>query len=235
MGLKIINRSTWPSAAINVIVRWVCRRERLGTAEHPYEVLIRNTKKNTWGGRGSRSCQRIWLHRRYQPRDGWPYQVKDPRFKQAPTYSYRSRLELLVMLLAHEAHHAVEGHPDGYRKKGQHGYRIDREAMEYDCNLAGHRAVEAFRQEWPQIRTKIMAAMREERRRTRAEREKRLQRRCDPGPKILAAEAMLDKWRRKLKLAQTKVKKYQRKLAYHKSRLAALDGPRILELTRAED
>lgn len=213
MALKIINKSQWPTPALNIIVRWVCRREKLGTKQHPYTVKVSDARKCAWYGDGGRYGQRIHIARRHG--NVWPQVKKDRRLKDASEHSLNSPMEILVYLLAHEAYHATGGHPGQYRKPD--GGKVDKQMMEWDCNHVAMRAVESFRAEWPTIRGAIYAAMRAERNKKHAKHE----RRADPSPKLVAAETALEKWRRKLKLAQTKIRKYQRKVKYYGGLVAA--------------
>lgn len=220
MALEIVNRSVWPTAAIRIIARWVCRREKLGTRSQPYKILVRSTKRNTWGGRGGRREQRIVIHRRYSPPHGWPYDHTDPRFKHATTHRLNSRVELLVYLLAHEAHHATGGRPSEYARSCPSGSRVDKASMEFDCNLAAYRAVRAFRMDWSRLRPQILAAVRKD----RSKKTGHIKRLSSEFTKLRAAEQTVKRWERKLKLAQTKVKKYRKKVGHYRSKAACVSG-----------
>ena len=81
---------------------------------------------------------------------------KDLRFKWSTEEVYRSRLEFLVGIMAHEARHATLGSADAFRRNG----RIDRAAMEFWCNQAAIEAVRAFREEWAMLKTRIRLSLR---------------------------------------------------------------------------
>lgn len=286
-ALTIENRSDWPTPALEVLIRWVCKREGLGTAGHPYRVLVRACTRNTWGGRGGSNFQRVWLDRHYRRISGrskatleglnilrksarkhlagelrknrlngdarytdrvdtledriksinemirfgdyadsrkprvngnplWPFTHADPRFKWSKPETYRSRLELLVALIAHEAHHATLGHPDRYRT-GNAVKKIDRASMEFRCNRAMGEAAAALHNEWPELRKAIYAAMRK----ARANKVTAQVRKTDPTPKLAKAQDALAEWQRKAKLAATKIRKYRLRVRYYEGKVAA--------------
>lgn len=65
MTRKIIvkNRSDWPTAVMNIICPWIAKEAGI---TWKYEFLIRDCKSMTWGGRGAREYQRVWLDRHYR-------------------------------------------------------------------------------------------------------------------------------------------------------------------------
>jgi hypothetical protein len=146
----------------------------------------------------------------------WPYTWKDRRFQWSEEVVYRTRMELLVALMAHEAYHATGGNRDVFRSsKG----RIARADMEFQCNRFAMKTVEALRQEWPVLRSKIYRAMRQER-----EKKRSLGiRRRDPVGKLQHAMDQLSNWQRRRKLAETKIRKYRRRIAYYRRLVAPTD------------
>ena len=176
--VKVENRSEWATPALEVICPWIAKEAGI---TWDYHFLIRDCKSHSWGGRGGRRSQRLWLDRHYR-RTGitwsgpgkrrlfkignatkplWPMDCKDHRFKWSENHVLRTRLELLVYLLAHEAAHATTGHPDKYVehradpqdvRDGLDATRVDRAGMEYHCNAKGYRIMEKFRAEWPRLR-----------------------------------------------------------------------------------
>jgi hypothetical protein len=213
--MKIENRSKWPTPALRVLCKWIVKREP-DLPDH-YAFLFRATNdRHSWRGVGWKSRQTVRLSRRHF--GPYPYTKKDHRFKWSVPFEFRSRLETLVYLIAHEAHHSTKGHPREFEKSNG---RTDRAAMEFHCNNAGFEAVKALRIEWPTLRTKIYAAMRRERDRLKTSKQHDAIRRSDPTPKLLNARESLVTWRRKAKLAATKIKKYRRKVAYYEGRMAA--------------
>lgn len=214
MDLTITNRSGWPTAAMNVICKWLVKREGVVAVDWPYEITLRNTKfkHNYWSGRGGKFACSVRFHRRAshinwdapkgERRDYWGnYTITEKRFRSDFEFPVRSRLEVLVFLLAHEICHGNRGNRNAYKTNG----RIDRCDMESTCNRIGAQAVEALREEWPRLASEIATAMRAERRKKQQKRspDLRLQKR------IQQAESQLKTWRRKHKLAETKLAKYR--------------------------
>ncbi len=199
MRLKIINRSQWPDWAIKVLARWVCGQIK----ELPprYTITMKQTcrKVGYLRGTGWRSGQTIRLHRRYQPYDGkWPMVHRYPWAGKTrsnfPEQVHRSRLELLVGIMAHECRHTST-------------------YDEITCEHTENRVVEYFRQEWPTIRAQLKAAGRE------ARIAKPMPDLTDK--KLAAATAAMERWQRKAKLARTKIRKYERQVRYYSGRIAA--------------
>lgn len=212
MKLTVINRTKWPTPAIKILGKWICWHAGI---TWNYQITLGNSRRG-WYGRGGSCSQTTHLDRRYRLK--FPYKIEDSRITNGPTYLVNSRLELLVFLLAHEACHANGGKPSEYRNKETR--RVDRQSMEYDCNLFGMETVKALREEWKELRPRIMAAMRRER--------DQKNRKRDPDARLLKnlerARDTLVKWERKLKLASTKVKKYRQKIRYYEGRTAARSG-----------
>lgn len=212
--MKIENRSKWPTPALRVLCKWIAKREQL--PKH-YAFLFRATNdRHSWRGVGWWSRQTVKLSRRHF--GPYPYTKKDHRFKWSVPFQLLSRVETLVYLIAHEAHHSTKGHPSKFETTGG---RTDRAGMEFRCNTAGFEAVKALRLEWPTLRTKIYTAMRRERDRLKASKQRKEVKRSDPTPKLIHAREAMATWQRKAKLAATKIKKYRRKVAYYEGRLAA--------------
>lgn len=158
--LEVVNRSTWPSAAVRVLAEWVCGREGIGTPRHPYRVIVRGTKLRTLQGTGTREWQNIRIHRRYNPAGGWPRRWRDWRFSFAEEEIYYNRIECLVALMAHEAHHATDGHPSKWvDARG----RVRRAEMEFECNRRAQQAAVDLRGQWEELKERIVEEMRLER------------------------------------------------------------------------
>lgn len=213
--LEITNRSRWPDGALRVIAQWVCKRSGLGT-DRIYRLVFRNTTRNTYGGLGGRHEQSVTLHRRYCPPGGqWPYETKDTRFKWSQKEIFRSRLELLVFLVAHEAHHGTnDGHPFNNRRNG----RVRAASMEYRCNQAGLEAVRDFHDEWPRLFGEIKREMRKDReRRAKAKA-------ATPRRRLAYARRMLQNWESKpdSRKTRSKIKHYHRMVTRHENQLARI-------------
>ncbi len=197
--ITITNRSAWPDWALRILGPWIAKRAGI---KWSYTILMRGTNRNIWRGRGGYWMQATTIARRYKPRDGWPHTHREWRFKTVDQQMhFRSRLELLVFLLAHEAHHAV----DDARGK----------VAEQDANDAGMRAVIALRDSW---REYWLPALRYEARQAR-------NRQAAAAPsaekKMLHAQQLLASWQRRQKAAANKVKAYQKKVRYYEGRIAA--------------
>ena len=242
--ITIENRSEWPTPALEVICPWIAKEAGI---TWDYHFLIRDCKSMTWGGRGGKNSQRLWLDRHYNrvgivwsgpgerrlfkigknPKPLWPLTNKDHRFKWSDTQTYRTRLELLVFLLAHEACHATSGHPNEYKDRanpedvhiGIARDRIDRAGMEFHCDAKGYRIMQKFHDEWPRLRPLIYAAMRKIRQKKLAKRAKFLAARQDFSGKQEHAQELLKKWQSRRKAADTKVKKYLRQLRYYQRKI----------------
>jgi len=217
MSIIVVNHSPWPTSALRVLAKWIAEREGLGEAR-AYTFTFRNTRRMQYRGSGTPFGQTITMHRRFDPvTRAWPFRTKDHRFQWSTEEVYRSRLELLVGIMAHEAHHATAGHPRFFRKNG----RLDRATMEFRCNRAGQEAVEALRKDWLTLRAQIRGSMRRDRNRHIAAQERAVVRRADSTPKLLHGQTMLKRWQARLKLAGTKVKRYRRQVVYYEGRAAA--------------
>lgn len=239
--IEIINRSDWPKVPTEIIARWIVKRAGI---TWNYRVILRDFGSATlWAGRGGARWQALRVHRRCTPilRIGettlcsgpfeamrelgklkgakyiWPYVLTENRFKDATasdwSFPVRSRLELLVFLMAHEACHATKGNPRNFQNERG---RVDNVDMEMVCNRFGAETVEAFREAWPAL----LAKWRETAKRIRTANapDTKLER------KLEARRGLLAQWQRKQKLAQTKVKKYQRAIRQCEGRLAAMKG-----------
>ncbi len=218
MSVRVANRSDWPTRFLEVIAKWVAKRERLGV-DDDYEFVVRGTCDSTYCfGRAISDGQKIDFPRRFQPDDGrWPMTIRDRRYRWAQEETYRSRVELLVSLMAHEAHHAAAGHPDNFRKNG----RVNRASMEFRCNQAGMAAVEAFRAEWPALRKKIKRGLRRERRQRAAALTDCSVSVADPS----RVKRKLAEWRRRHAIAETTLGVYEERLAQEQAeRVDSLPG-----------
>jgi len=209
--LTVTNRSEWPSPAIKVLAEWIVKEAGIAW---DYSILVRSCRSQTWGGRGGRRSQRIWFDRRY--RADWPLHHKDHRFGWSHVQEYRTRMEVLVMLIAHEAYHATGGHPERFKS----GDRINRASMEYRCNKFADETIVKLRVEWPALRCRIYKAMRLDRQKQATVRQRKADAR-GPERKLQLAQQNLTKWESKAKRVQTALRKYRRKVKYYEGRMAA--------------
>jgi len=228
--VSIINKSHWPTPAVEIIARWVARAAGI---TWDYTVHLGHTNRRGWYGHGWKYRQESYMDRHYRrgkPYWGsptllkhhitserlWPYIHKDHRFQWSEDQTFRSRLEILVYLIAHEATHATTGHPSEYR--GTDG-RKETASMEFHCNARGYRILEKFREAWPKIRPLIYAAMRKTHQRQTANIVKHATRRPDPAPKLALAQKRIKEWTRKKKFAETKIRKYTRRIRYYERKV----------------
>lgn len=217
MSTTIINRSKWPDWFVVPVCKWIVRQTGIdwaytvtlraeptrnnGWTNYIQGVGCREIRKpaNTYGGRGWHSGQRSWMSRRYRG------QIRETRHKTGQVCDAHGPVESFVWLIAHEARHATA---ENQRKFGGVLGRENRVNGEHDANEWANEVVRRFREWWPSARSRIMADMRERRRRavlakvgpSRAER-------------IADARAMLAKWETKAKRAQTFAAKYRRRVA----------------------
>jgi hypothetical protein len=130
-----------------------------------------------------------WAHGRVKR---WPVVSGDQRFPDIRHgVEFRSTLDILIFVMAHEAHHATGGHPSNFKSDLPRlptdpalRRRVERERqrdsllrMETACNAAGLRALLDFRAEWPGIRS----ALRQRLARTRLETTRRAAVRAGTG------------------------------------------------------
>jgi hypothetical protein len=137
--MRIVNRSEWPDWALNVLAAWVHKRFKL--PKH-YCFIFRSTARDrSWRGTGYPNKQTIRLHRRYRCK--WPRVARHSRAGKIrsgfPVIEHRTRLELLVGLMCHEAKHV---------------YTRD----EFLCEIAEQKSIAVFREEWPEIRRQLKIA-----------------------------------------------------------------------------
>lgn len=197
-----------------VLCRWICTRAGI---TWPYTVWLRHANGRV-GGRGWRNRQKTWYDCRFGK---WPGTIRDTRWAHSPTQIINSRLEHLVFILAHEAAHATIGHPNKFFRKERIGHsklRFDEEAMEFACNRFGMETVEALRKEWPaRLRAQVYEACRADRRKRKDKSEQKR----DPNLKLQRAQANLDRWLRRQKLVNTKIRRYKKAVIYYEGRVAA--------------
>jgi len=124
-----------------------------------------------------------------------PINATYPKFKDMPEYVINGSREAIVHIIAHEAEHAL-GTPGG-------------KAGEEVCELVSWDAVEWYRKHQSEVDGKIAKA--KEHDNAVAERQMLRQTPEAKTAKALAdAEKKLAQWKRKRKLAETKVKHYER-------------------------
>ncbi|MCC6323000.1 MAG: hypothetical protein IT438_16370 [Phycisphaerales bacterium] len=192
MSLTIVNRSQWPNWFVKPVCNWIVRRAGI---DWDYQITLpsyANTKDLC--GRGWRQGQRSRINRRIQPPGGWPWYRPYYPYTWSAKREMRNRVEAFVHLIAHEAWHAIDHHPD-------------RQTDEMNAERFGDECVEAFREWWPVARARIMAGL-------RADRQRRVLAKIGPTPddKMAKAESMLAAWERKRDAAERRCAKYRRKI-----------------------
>jgi hypothetical protein len=220
MKLRIINRSDWSEAFVSVVCRWVAREAGI---QGKYTIILPSySNKRDRAGRGGLYRQRSRINRRFIPStvhkrpDGnttpFPYLETYHRYAWASRFQINNRLEAFVHLIAHECGHADGNVGDPRRFRG------DAQSMEMACERLAGSVTIAFRDAWPDLKRKVIARMREERQ------QKTMRIASVPSIKLNKAQALLDKWQRKVKAAQNRVKKYARQVKYYNGRVAASAG-----------
>lgn len=220
--LSIINRSLWADEFVNPVCQWIVDRAGITWS---YEIVLR--RGIVWHGTGGKRRQNSTIPRhylrktemRYAGQDHtlvgrkplWPHAITDRRYKYAIPHLVNNRVESFVYLIAHEACHANEGHPEHFKSKGG---RTNTAYMEYKCNDFAMKTVEAFREVWKtSMKKQVQDAIRKYRNQRQNLKDKKIAIRMKKNStefKLEKAKTMLDLWQRKLKAATNKVRKYQR-------------------------
>lgn len=214
MGVRVTNNAgkDWPTW----LVRWLVRRACADAGITSYHWTQKSCGAGRgWWGRGGSNYGYGGVERRADAaRSAWR-PVIDPRFNGAPVeWVPMSSVATLAFLIRHEVAHArgAEGYPGDYAKLK--GGKVDRASMEDACNEAAGRFVRALAADFPAVLAEWV----------------RLARKARPAKVDRTAQtldkhqAALDAWSRKLKIAQTKVKKYRGLVRTTQRRLAARSG-----------
>lgn len=217
-AFHIKNRSGWPDWFAIPVARWVAHRAGIYKSNrHDYTLEIVNTKfKDTLCGRSYGYRARVRVHRRFTPRSGiFPYITKYWTYKWSMKYALNTRIEAFVDIIAHEMFHSTGGRPALFRSEG----RTDRQSMEMACERFSKETVEEFRKVWPgELKERVKAELRRNQIRTISVTK------SNPDVKLQAALDKLAVWQKKLKLANTKIKKYKQQVNYYQKRSAAKKG-----------
>ncbi len=212
MGVRVTNNAEkdWPTW----LVRWIVRRACADAGIKAYHWTQKSAGAGRgWWGRGGSNYGYGGVERRADAaRSAWR-PVIDPRFKDAPVEMIPcSSVATLAFLIRHEIAHArgAEGHRQEYLKGG----KIDRASMEDACNEAAGRFVRALAMDFPAVLAEWVRLARRAR-----------PARVDRTSLTLAKhQDALEAWTKKLKTAQTKVKKYRSLVRGTERRLAARNG-----------
>lgn len=220
---KIIieNISRWPDSFVNVIIDWVLEQAKI---DWSINVIIKNHK--SWSGNGSIYKLIIRMNRRYKP-GGFPWKHKDHRYKWSPEFEFKSRIEVFVFLLAHEAFHSVKANDGKKEKKCEE---------EFFCDDFAFRIVKKFRIEWYNLKEKIKKQFRKELNVKKREiknlkkktiqkeelKKKQIGRKTEkrtPEYKLKKFTMLLNKWEKKQKVSNEKVKFYRAKVKHFQQKI----------------
>lgn len=131
----------------------------------------------------------------------WPFLNETYyRFKDMDVYPVNDYREGIIHIIAHEMQHAFGS------RKGKEG--------EIQCELAAQDAIDHYRKNREKIDMEIKARMAVETSRTESRKRKEEQKRRGPSTEEKAERVMkqIATWTRKRKLADTKIRKYEREL-----------------------
>lgn len=209
------NEEVWPlaMAALEVVKRGL----RPGQEMRPIKIRFTNTEHNFCGRYLGSAHERI--DRGYAAADfkKWfvilcrvgppsrfaaPVSARYRDFKDMPEYLVHGHREAIIHIIAHEAEHAV-GTPGG--KQG-----------ETVCELVASDAVDYYRKHIAEIDGQIAGLQAAINKKQLLQAVKDSERRAAKNSKevkIAKAQAMLDRWERRKRQAENKLKKYRRSLA----------------------
>jgi hypothetical protein len=197
--VKLQNSTDIPDHVLRRMTSWCCRELGLPAAQLR---RIRFTNMTRGASRG-----RAWSSGRLLVRIGKEsaFPTQDWQYGGATVKGYATRMEGLVSVTAHEVFHLVQWHDSARRPHAR---------KEMGCVWGGNLLMEKFRAQ----RGELMAEW------------------CRPvavaeRPQVsvldrraLKAQSDLDRWTRKLKLAQTKVRKLRQRVHYYDGRQAAQEA-----------
>lgn len=238
--VTIANRSAWPDGALAVLLPWICRNVGI---DRPYHFLARQCTNGRRSGMayGWRKAT-IRMDRHYRRWRGfgfftgpnrratagrmlvgcvplWPWTNQDARYQWSQPFTYRTRFEMFVDLIAHEARHATDENMKIYAEKG-------RASGEDDANREAVRIVKLLRAQWPSLRPKIYAECRKQRRQARRRQESQAARKGSEA-KLSRARANMERWEATGKKAVRMAAKYRRRVRYYEQRIAAKVGGNV--------
>lgn len=205
MPLKIKNTSWIPDNEAKLLIRWALRYVEI-TAKRA--LLLRDIRltnsRYAYSGRAWPSAGRTLL--RIGKPIHFPQSARYRDYKDFFEYTIQDYQECLVMLAAHEFwHHARKQVPDARTET----YNSARKSAEHDCEMVASDAINAFRKERQNVDARLLKiATRTEAWNCRA-RDRKASRRS-PEARLEKSERYLKLWQRKARMAENKVKKYQR-------------------------
>ncbi len=190
--MKVTNTSVYPTPAIQVLIHFVLRIEKHDLSKN-YINFIKVTKCKTAAYRGRCNGDRILL--RIASPESFTSEIVNKYRKRAPEYVIRNWREAFVALLAHEAEHA---------RHFEVGHGVD----EVGCEHAASRALNAYREQEEFILARIKGAIEAQRMDQYVKEQQEIARRS-PEAKLVHLETKIATWKKKLKTAQTYLKKYE--------------------------
>lgn len=217
--MKIQNTSDYPTPMLRKMIAWICKQHGM-----PAKWLknVKATKTNWWY-RGRAWHSRI-LIRINKKQAGYPKEhTYGGRSAENgwPVIQMNDAIDALVMIAAHEIFHVMENHTGKFKYSGS-----DRTKTEKRTEWETKRVLKIFQDnreqllaEWMPAKTPVPVTV------------------VYPVPAAAAdfapptnavviklrdkAKAMLEKWMRKMRMAKTKVAKYQRQVLYYEKKLGA--------------
>lgn len=189
--MKLVNTSVYPTAALRVLIHFVMRAEQ---HELRYLKLLKVTKCTTAAYRGRCNGKRILM--RLGDAAHFSAPIVNQYRKRSPGYTVDGWKEGFVALFAHEAEHA---------RHFSHKMGVD----EIGCEHAAVRALTAYREQREMVDARIKNDVEAERLAQQSREQKTIQARS-PEAKLAALDAKIASWKKKLKTAQTYLKKYEK-------------------------
>lgn len=210
--LTFKNTSLYPRAALTILIDFALKETE--AAKFVSQISVTNCR-HAYRGRcnGSRILLRIGSTERFNT------PVKVHYRKRAPAYELADWKEALVSLAAHEFTHA---------RHFATGHGLD----EVACEFSAHRVLLAFRERRAEIDARLLAAVEKDRVRLTSREEKKRAKAealAHPSTKLAAIDAKIAAWERKLKTAETYLKKYRRAQARLARKFAAVPAEAPLE------
>ena len=197
------NTSLWCTPIIELVLDFVVKElKRKGGSASTYNMQFVHT---TRGGHGRARFDGSWVHiahNRHEPRMDWKYFG----ISWAKNNTTKTGLQSLCHLVAHELVHTT----NLANAKWKNGRR-QLQSMEFKTDNIAAEVVTAFAQEEIKVWRKYRKLRRTARNKVlRAKAQKQMAK--QPDHKLQLVENNLDRWEKKLKQAQSKVKKYKTKL-----------------------
>ena len=239
--VTVVNRSAWPDPFLRVVCQWVYdvtfeHATRAGYVREGFKAVFPDTVFASPHGSAWLSEIRCVIYRHYRrganhrarqgrrglrstPGKYWPRDWRESRFKWGGSVNLRSRVEMLVFLIAHEMRHATAENVAIRKAGGARG----RSAMENDCNKCGAAVVARWRVERRAIMRRVKRAMvvaRDKALLTAAIKRDRK----TPEYKLQRASANLARWEIEAKRVARFMAKYRRQVKYYTGRAAAKGG-----------